>query len=339
VDGELKIFSGSSNRGLAARIARTLGRPLGEARAEHFPDGEADIQILENVRGADVFVVQSTCAPVDRNLMQLLIMIDALRRASAGRVTALIPYFGYARQEKKSTGREPITAKLVANILEAAGVSRIVTLDLHAPAVQGFFDIPVDHLLAAPLLADAIDRMGLQNPVIVSPDAGGVTRAHDFSQRVASAPLAVVFKNRTAADRIEHLQIVVHRKPRQTMFVRQRQRRPHGLRPRHGHDVGPGRHDLARDAVAKFDHVGDHRRVVGVDRAFTRAGLHGIQDGGILRIGRPPGLLFRRAQQLLEESGHWKEGRIDHPRDEGESFRQRLRISLCQDARQDARQA
>lgn len=219
MDGELKIFSGSSNRGLAARIATTLGRPLGEARVEHFPDGEADIQILENVRGTDVFVVQSTCAPVDRNLMQLLIMIDALRRASAGRVTALIPYFGYARQEKKSTGREPITAKLVANILEAAGVSRMVTLDLHAPAVQGFFDIPVDHLLAAPLLADAIDRMGLQNPVIVSPDAGGVTRAHDFSQRVAGAPLAVVFKNRTAADRIEHLQIVGEVEGRDTIVV------------------------------------------------------------------------------------------------------------------------
>ena len=208
MDGELKIFSGGSNRGLAARIARTLGRPLGEAMVGHFPDGESHIQILENVRGTDAFVVQSTCAPVDRNLMQLLIMIDALRRASAGRVTALIPYFGYARQEKKVTGREPITAKLVANILEAAGASRIVTLDLHAPAVQGFFDIPVDHLLAAPLLAAAIERMGLQKPVIVSPDAGGVTRAHDFSQRVTSAPLAVVFKNRTAADRIEHLQIV-----------------------------------------------------------------------------------------------------------------------------------
>ena len=160
MDGELKIFAGSSNRGLAARIARTLGRPLGDATVGHFPDGESHIQISENVRGTDVFVVQSTCAPVDRNLMQLLIMIDALRRASAGRVTALIPYFGYARQEKKSTGREPITAKLVANILEAAGASRIVTLDLHAPAVQGFFDIPVDHLLAAPLLADAIEAQG-----------------------------------------------------------------------------------------------------------------------------------------------------------------------------------
>ncbi len=208
MDGELKIFAGSSNRRLAQRIAQTLGRPLGEAVVDHFPDGEAHIQIQENVRGTDAFVVQSTCAPVDRNLMQLLIMIDALRRASADRVTALIPYFGYARQEKKTTGREPITAKLVATVLEAAGASRIVTLDLHAPAIQGFFDIPVDHLLAAPLLADAIDRMGLQKPVIVSPDAGGVPRAHDFSQRIDSAPLAVVFKNRTAADKIEHLQIV-----------------------------------------------------------------------------------------------------------------------------------
>lgn len=208
MDGELKIFAGSSNRRLAQRIAQTLGRPLGKAVVDYYPDGEAHIQIQENVRGTDAFVVQSTCAPVDRNLMQLLIMIDALRRASADRVTALIPYFGYARQEKKTSGREPITAKLVANILEAAGASRIVTLDLHAPAVQGFFDIPVDHLLAGPLLAHAIDRMGLQKPVIVSPDAGGVPRAHDFSQRIDGAPLAVVFKNRTAADQIEHLQIV-----------------------------------------------------------------------------------------------------------------------------------
>ena len=208
LDGELKVFAGSSNRALAEQIATRLDQPLGSVTLEQFPDGEARVQINENVRGADVFVIQSTSAPVDEHLMQLLIMIDALRRASAGRITAVIPYFGYARQEKKSTGREPITAKLVANLLEAAGASRVMTLDLHAPAVQGFFDIPVDHLQASPLLADALHRVVTDDLVVVSPDAGGVARAYDFSQRLENASLAVIFKDRMAPDEIQTLTVV-----------------------------------------------------------------------------------------------------------------------------------
>ena len=208
LDGELKVFAGSSNRALAENIAARLDQPLGSVTLTQFPDGEARVQINENVRGTDVFVIQSTSAPVDEHLMQLLIMIDALRRASAGRITAVIPYFGYARQEKKSTGREPITAKLVANLLEAAGASRLITLDLHAPAVQGFFDIPVDHLQASPLLVDALRRVVSDRLVVVSPDAGGVARAHDFSQRLDEASLAVVFKDRMAPDEIQTLTVV-----------------------------------------------------------------------------------------------------------------------------------
>ena len=208
LDGELKVFAGSSNRALAEHIAARLDQPLGSVRLEQFPDGEARVQINENVRGTDVFVIQSTSAPVDEHLMQLLIMIDALRRASAGRITAVIPYFGYARQEKKSTGREPITAKLVANLLEAAGANRVMTLDLHAPAVQGFFDIPVDHLQASPLLADALRRVVTDDLVVVSPDAGGVARAYDFSKRLDDASLAVVFKDRMAPDEIQTLTVV-----------------------------------------------------------------------------------------------------------------------------------
>ena len=208
LDGELKVFAGSSNLALAEQIAARLDQPLGSVTLTQFPDGEARVQINENVRGADVFVIQSTSAPVDEHLMQLLIMIDALRRASAGRITAVIPYFGYARQEKKSTGREPITAKLVANLLEAAGANRVMTLDLHAPAVQGFFDIPVDHLQASPLLADALRRVVSDELVVVSPDAGGVARAYDFSQRMDDSSLAVVFKDRMAPDEIQTLTVV-----------------------------------------------------------------------------------------------------------------------------------
>ena len=208
LDGELKVFAGSSNRALAEDIAVRLDQPLGSVTLEQFPDGEARVQINENVRGTDVFVIQSTSAPVDEHLMQLLIMIDALRRASAGRITAVIPYFGYARQEKKSTGREPITAKLVANLLEAAGASRVMTLDLHAPAVQGFFDIPVDHLQASPLLAEALRSVVSDDLVVVSPDAGGVARAYDFSQRLDEASLAVVFKDRMAPDEVQTLTVV-----------------------------------------------------------------------------------------------------------------------------------
>ena len=219
LEGTLKVFAGTSNPALAKRIAAHLGIPLGSALVDAFPDGETRVRIEENVRGADVYVVQSTCAPVDHNLMQLLIMIDAMRRASAERVTAVIPYFGYARQEKKSSGREPITGKLVANLLQAAGTARVVTLDLHAPAVEGFFDVPVDHLRAAPLLAEALRKMDLQDPVVVSPDAGGVARAYEFSGRLDSASLAIVFKHRTAPDSVRPLQVVGDVAGRQAILV------------------------------------------------------------------------------------------------------------------------
>ena len=219
LEGALKVFAGTSNPALAERIAGHLGIPLGAALVDAFPDGETRVRIEENVRGTDVYVVQSTCAPVNQNLMQLLVMIDAMRRASAERVTAVIPYFGYARQEKKSSGREPITGKLVANLLQAAGTARVVTLDLHAPAVEGFFDVPVDHLRAAPLLAEALRKMDLQDPVVVSPDAGGVARAYEFSGRLGNASLAIVFKDRTAPDSVLPLRIVGDVDGRQAILV------------------------------------------------------------------------------------------------------------------------
>lgn len=184
-----------------------------------FPDGETRVRIEENVRGTDVYVVQSTCAPVNQNLMQLLIMIDAMRRAPAERVTAVIPYFGYARQEKKSSGHEPITGKLVANLLQAAGTARVVTLDLHAPAVERFFDVPVDHLRAAPLLAEALRKMDPHYPVVVSPDTGGVARAYEFSGRLGNDSLAIVFKDRTAPDSVLPLRIVGDVDGRQAILV------------------------------------------------------------------------------------------------------------------------
>jgi ribose-phosphate pyrophosphokinase len=219
LESTLKVFAGTSNPALAERIAGHLGIPLGAALVDAFPDGETRVRIEENVRGTDVYVVQSTCAPVNQNLMQLLIMVDAMRRASAERVTAVIPYFGYARQEKKSSGREPITGKLVANLLQAAGTARVVTLDLHAPAVEGFFDVPVDHLRAAPLLADALRKMDLQDPVVVSPDVGGVARAYEFSGRLGNASLAIVFKDRTAPGSVRPLQIVGDVVGRQAILV------------------------------------------------------------------------------------------------------------------------
>jgi ribose-phosphate pyrophosphokinase len=205
--GELKIFSGNANRPLAEDICRHLGVPLGRAMVGAFKNGETRVRIEENVRGADVFVVQPTSTPSDHHLMELLIMIDALRRASADRVTAVIPYYAYAKQEKKMAGREPITAKLVANLITTAGANRVIALDLHAPAIQGFFDIPVDHLTAIPLLADRLERTEAENIVIVSPDSGGVSRANDFRQRIG-AGLAFIAKHRPEPDDVEMLEMV-----------------------------------------------------------------------------------------------------------------------------------
>ncbi|MEW6726063.1 ribose-phosphate diphosphokinase [Desulforudis sp. 1088] len=192
---KLKIFTGNANPALASEICQYLGVPLGISSVTRFSDGEIQVKIEENVRGADVFIVQPTCQPVNENIMELLIMIDALRRASARRITAVMPYYGYARQDRKTRAREPITAKLIANLLTAAGARRVITMDLHAGQIQGFFDIPVDHLPGGPILADYLIRCHLENVVVVSPDVGGVTRARDLAERIG-APLAIIDKRR-----------------------------------------------------------------------------------------------------------------------------------------------
>jgi ribose-phosphate pyrophosphokinase len=207
MDGRLLVFSGNANQTLAHDIAANLRMSLGRALVSTFKNGETRIKLQDNVRGCDVFVVQPTCTPVDHHLMELLLLIDALRRASATRVTAVIPYYGYAKQEKKTTGREPISAKLVANLIRTAGADRVLTMDLHAPAIEGFFDIPVDHLQAAPMLADYIRDLNVPNPVVVSPDAGGVGRANRFRERIG-AGLAIIAKQRPEPDTAEVIEMV-----------------------------------------------------------------------------------------------------------------------------------
>src|SRR5712692_3188094 len=192
---ELKLFSGNANRPLADEISQYLRVPLADADVTRFSDGEVFVQINENVRGADVFLIQPTCPPVNDNLMELLVMIDALKRASAGRITAVLPYYGYGRQDRKAQPRVPITAKLVADLLTSAGVDRVLALDLHAGQIQGFFNIPVDHLFATPVIIDYLGKKDLQDPVIVSPDAGGVERARAIAKRL-KAGLAIIDKRR-----------------------------------------------------------------------------------------------------------------------------------------------
>lgn len=207
MDGRLLVFSGNANRPLATEIVECLNMNLGRATVSAFKNGETRVKIEDNVRGCDVFVVQPTCPPVNQHLMELLLLIDALRRASAARVTAVVPYYGYAKQEKKTTGREPISAKLVANLICTAGADRMLTIDLHAPAIEGFFDIPVDHLQAAQLLATYMESLHLPDPVIVSPDAGGVGRANRFRERLG-ARLAIIAKQRPEPDTAEVLEMV-----------------------------------------------------------------------------------------------------------------------------------
>ncbi|HHY69570.1 MAG TPA: ribose-phosphate pyrophosphokinase [Bacillota bacterium] len=204
---DLKIFSGNANKELASSICRHVGVPEGAIEVGRFSNGEIKVIINENVRGSDVFVVQPTCHPVNDNLMELLIIIDALRRASASRITAVIPHYGYARQDRKTRGREPITAKLVANLLVTAGVDRVLTMDLHAGQIQGFFDIPVDHLTAIPLLADYFIMQNLEDMVVVSPDAGGIARVRDMAERLG-APVAFVDKRRPEPNVAEVMNIV-----------------------------------------------------------------------------------------------------------------------------------
>jgi ribose-phosphate pyrophosphokinase len=195
MNGELKIFTGNANPDLAGKIAKVLKVPLGDALVTTFSEGEIRIKINEDVRGRDVFIVQPTCPPTNNNLMELLIMIDAMKRASARRITAVIPYFGYARQDRKDQPRVPITAKLVANILEAAGADRILTMDLHASQIQGFFDIPMDHLFAVNTVVDYFRKKKVKDLVVASPDVGGIKMARAYAKRLA-APFAIVDKRR-----------------------------------------------------------------------------------------------------------------------------------------------
>ncbi len=205
--GPLMVFGGSSNPELAAEIVRHLGITAGKIALGRFRDGEARIQIHDNVRGGDVFVVQSTQPPVAENLMELLLIVDALKRASAARITAVIPYYGYARQDRKDRPRVPISAKLVADLLTVAGVDRVIALDLHAGQLQGYFNIPVDHLFAAPVMLERIEALGLRNPIVVSPDAGGVERARAFAKHLGVG-IAVMDKRRGAEGEVETMHVV-----------------------------------------------------------------------------------------------------------------------------------
>ncbi len=218
---DIKIFAGNSNRELADEIALKVGLPLGEAVVSRFSDGEIAISINEVVRGSDVFIIQSTCPPVNENLVELLILIDALKRASAGRITAVMPYFGYARQDRKAKARDPISAKLVANILTVAGADRILTMDLHAPQLQGFFDIPVDHLLGTPILAQYFYKKfagDMDDFVVVSPDVGSVGRSRKFAERL-DAPLAIIDKRRPKANVCQVMNIIGDVKGRRVVLV------------------------------------------------------------------------------------------------------------------------
>jgi ribose-phosphate pyrophosphokinase len=215
--GELKIFGGRAHPALTQEICDYLNVPQGKVASYNFSDGESFCQIEENVRGSDIFVVQPTSQPVNENLMELLIMLDAFKRSSASRVTAVMPYYGYARQDKKDQPRVPITAKLVADLISKAGADRVLTMDLHAAQIQGFFDIPVDHLFAAPVLLEAIRNLAVDDPVIVSPDAGGVERARAIAKRLR-ASLAIVDKRRTAPNEAE-VMIIIGEVDGRTAFI------------------------------------------------------------------------------------------------------------------------
>lgn len=206
-DHNLKIFAGNAHPALAREIAKCLDLKVGEAEIGSFPDGEVRVQILENVRGTDVFVVQPTCRPVNDNLVELLIMLDAFRRASADRITAVIPYYGYARQDRKDRPRVPISSKLVADLVTSAGANRVLALDLHAGQIQGYFNIPVDHLYATPVTVEYFRNLALKNWTVVSPDTGGVERARSFAKKLG-APLAIIDKRREDAQTVEVMNVI-----------------------------------------------------------------------------------------------------------------------------------
>ncbi|MFV0517536.1 MAG: ribose-phosphate diphosphokinase [Aminipila sp.] len=204
---DFKIFTGNSHPALAEEIAKIMGKPLGKATVSTFSDGEISVNLWETVRGIDTYIVQPTCGPVNNSLMEVLIMIDAMKRASAGRINAVIPYYGYARQDRKAKARDPITAKLVADLLVAAGADRVVTMDLHAAQIQGYFNIPVDHLLGMPILVKYFQEKNLEDLVIVSPDHGSVTRARNMAQPL-NAPIAIVDKRRPEPNKSEIMNII-----------------------------------------------------------------------------------------------------------------------------------
>jgi ribose-phosphate pyrophosphokinase len=214
----VKIFSGTANEPLARAICKSVGCELGKCTIQPFPDGETFVKIEENVRGEEVYIVQPTSPPTNHNLMELFIMIDALRRASAKRITAVLPFYGYARQDRKDQPRVPITAKLVANLLVAAGTTRILTMDLHAQQIQGFFDIPVDHLYAAPVMYEYLRKKNLKDLVVVSPDVGGLKMAHAYSQ-VLEAGLAIVAKRRKSATEVESMAVIGDIKGKNILLV------------------------------------------------------------------------------------------------------------------------
>ncbi len=218
LNSNLKLFSLNSNPILAQEIAKVIGVELGKCSVSRFSDGEIQINIEESIRGCDVYVIQSTSAPVNEHLMELLIMIDALKRASAKTINIVMPYYGYARQDRKARSREPITAKLVANLLETAGATRVITLDLHAPQIQGFFDIPIDHLMGVPILADYFKEKQLDDIVIVSPDHGGVTRARKMADRL-KAPIAIIDKRRPKPNVAEVMNIIGNVQGKTTILV------------------------------------------------------------------------------------------------------------------------
>jgi ribose-phosphate pyrophosphokinase len=221
VTPRMKLISGTAHRGLAERIAENLGTKLADVHVTAFPDGETFVKINENIRGADVFIIQPSCPPTNHNIMELLIMVDAARRASAGRINAVMPFFGYARQDRKDQPRVPITAKLVANMLTEAGVDRIITMDLHAPQIQGFFDIPVDHLYAKPALIHYLREQGAGadgNLTVVSPDVGGVKMARAYADALG-ADLAIVAKHRVSATKVEAMNVIGEVEGRDVLLV------------------------------------------------------------------------------------------------------------------------
>lgn len=216
--GEMKIFSGNSNNALAEKICEHLDVPMGVCDVGKFSDGEINVNITETVRGIDVFIVQPTSTPVNQNLMELLIIIDAVKRASAGRINAVVPYYGYARQDRKAKAREPITAKLVADLLTTAGADRVISMDLHAAQIQGYFDIPVDHLSGVPILAEYFKDIAKEETVIVSPDIGGVTRARNFAH-ILDLPIAIIEKRRPKANVSEVMNVIGDIKDKNVILV------------------------------------------------------------------------------------------------------------------------